>query len=122
MQLSNFDIKQMQLLLYKPECEFEEAAHRFRLIDDQTTSVIVNWKDSMDMVSQLRKEGISYSLMKRLSQYSVNIRKHDFQLLQQAGAIEEILESFYVIPNPSFYDKEVGLITTNKWLEETLII
>ena len=121
-RIDNFDIKQMQLLLYKPECEFEEAAHRFRLIDDQTTSVIVNWKDSMDMVSLLRKEGISYSLMKRLSQYSVNIRKHDFQLLQQAGAIEEILEGIYVISNPSFYDKEVGLITTNQWLEETLII
>ena len=121
-RIDNFDIRQMQQLLYKPECEFEEAAHLFRLIDDQTTSVIVNWKDSMDMVSLLREEGISYSLMKRLSQYSVNIRKHDFQLLQQAGAIEEILESVYVISNPSFYDKEVGLITTNQWLEETLII
>ena len=121
-RIDNFDIRQMQQLLYKQECEFEEAAHRFRLIDDQTTSVIVNWKDSMDMVSQLREEGISYSLMKRLSQYSVNIRKHDLQLLQQAGAIEEILESVYVISNPSFYDKEVGLITTNQWLEETLII
>lgn len=121
-RIDNFDIRQMQQLLYKQECEFEEAAHRFRLIDDQTTSVIVNWKDSIDMVSQLREEGISYSLMKRLSQYSVNIRKHDLQLLQQAGAIEEILESVYVISNPSFYDKEVGLITTNQWLEETLII
>ena len=121
-RIDNFDIRQMQQLLYKPECEFEEAAHLFRLIDDQTTSVIVNWKDSMDMVSLLREEGISYSLMKRLSQYSVNIRKHDFQLLQQAGAIEEILESVYVVSNPSFYDKEVGLITTNQWLEETLII
>ena len=117
-----FDIRQMQQHLYKPECEFEKAAHLFRLIDDQTTSVIVNWKDSMDMVSQLREEGISYSLMKRLSQYSVKIRKHDFQLLQQAGAIEEILEGINVISNPSFYDKEVGLITTNQWLEETLII
>ena len=118
----NFDIKQMQLLLYKPECEFEEAAHHFHLIDDQTTSVIVNWKDSMDLVSRLWEEGISYSIMKQLSQYSVNIRKHDLQLLQQAGAIEEILESVYVISNPSFYDKEAGLITTNQWLEETLII
>ena len=36
-RIDNFDEKQMQKLLYKPECEFEEAARQFHLIDDQTS-------------------------------------------------------------------------------------
>jgi CRISPR-associated endonuclease/helicase Cas3 len=121
-RIDNFDEKQIQKLLYKPECEFEEAARQFHLIDDQTTSVIINWNGSMELYQQLKSQGPSYSLMKKLARYSVNIRKRDFSQLNNIGAIEEPFENIYAITNPSFYRSDTGLTMDNQWLEETYII
>ena len=121
-RMDNFDIRQIQELLYKPECEFEEAARQFHLIDDQTTSVIINWNGSIGLYQQLLSQGPSYSLMKKLAQYSVNIRDRDFRKLQSIGAIEEPFENIYAITNPQFYKADTGLSIDNQWLEETYII
>ena len=121
-RIDNFDEKQIQKLLYKPECEFEEAAHQFHLIDDQTTSVIINWNGSIDLYQQLIAQGPSYTLMKKLAQYSVNIRECDFNMLQGMGAIDESFENIYAITSPNFYRADIGLVTDNHWLEESYII
>jgi CRISPR-associated endonuclease/helicase Cas3 len=121
-RVDNFDKANIKELLYKPEMQFETAASKFLLIDDKTTSVIVNWKNSLDLVERLKKEGVSYSLMKALSQYSVNVRNSDKKKLTEAGAVEEVLEGIYVVSDPKFYDKEIGLVTDNHWLEESLIV
>ena len=121
-RVDNFDSKQMKEMLYKQECEFEEADRQFHLIDDQTTSVIINWNDSMKLYEQLISQGPSYELMKKLAHYSVNIRKHDFEKLQSMGAIEEPFENIYAVTNPSFYKADTGLTIDNQWLEETFII
>ena len=121
-RVDNFDSKQMQELLYKPACEFEEAARQFHLIDDQTTSIIINWSNSMKLYEQLISQGPSYDLMKKLAYYSVNIRKRDFEKLQNMGAIEEPFENIYAVTNPSFYKADTGLTIDNQWLEETFII
>lgn len=119
---ASFDTAHMQEMLYKPECEFEEAAKHFNLIDGQSTSVIVNWNGCMDLYNQLSSHGPSYTLMKKLAQYSVNIRKRDFQQLQNIGAIEEPFENIYAITNPKFYKEDIGLTLDNQWLEETYIL
>ena len=121
-RIDNFDKKQMQELLYKSECEFEEAAHQFHLIDDKTTPVFINWDNSIKLYEQLVSQGPSYALMKKLAQYSVNIRKRDFDKLKSIGAIEEPLENIYAITNPIFYKADTGLTIDNQWLEETYII
>ena len=120
-RISDFDKAQVKALLYKKEMQFEETADNFHLIDDITTSVIVNWEDSAILVKQLRSEGSSYSLMKALAQYSVNVRNQDLKKLNEAGAVEEILEGIYFIRDTGFYDDYVGLNTENYWLEEPLI-
>lgn len=121
-RIDKFDDKQIQELLYKQECEFEKAAEVFRLIDDNTTSVIINWGESIKLYELLVSQGPSYALMKKLAQYSVNIREHDFKKLKNIGAIEEPFENIYAITNPSFYKSDTGLTMENQWLEETYII
>lgn len=112
----------MHELLYKQDAEFEQAAHCFRLIDDKTIAVIVNWQCGMEFVDKLEKEGTTYQLLKMLSQYSVNVRQSDMKKLMQSGAVEEAREGVFVVSNPAFYDDKVGLITDNQWLEETYIL
>ena len=62
-----------------------------------------------------------FSLMKKLAQYSVNIRERDFRKLQSIGAVEEPFENTYAITNPNFYKADTGLSIDNQWLEETYI-
>ena len=121
-RIDNFDEKNIQDLLYKRECEFEEAARQFHLIDDQTISVIISWNGSVSLYQHLLSEGPSYMLLKKLAQFSVNIRERDFRKLQSIGAIEEPFEKIYAITNPDFYKKDTGLSMDNQWLEETYII
>lgn len=121
-RVGNFDVKQMGTLLYKSECEFEEAAHSFSLIDDQSTSVIINWDDSLKLYQQLASEGPSYSLMKKLAQYSVGVRTKDFEKLKDKGVVKEPFENIYAITDPGFYSKDTGLLINNQWTEETFII
>ena len=123
-RVTTFDKPQVKSLLYTPNMAFEEAAHEFRLIDDSTTSVIINWekKNVISLIEQLRSEGITYRLMKKLAQYSVNVRRQDLQKLMEAGALEEIAEGVLFVRDANFYDEHLGLITDNHWIEEPLIV
>ena len=118
-----FDKKDMKHYLYNPrELMFDTAAEEFRLIDDNSISVIVNWKNSLELIERLKTDGPSYGLMKKLAKYSVNVRQGDFKKLKESGAIEEVIEGIYVISDREQYNENTGLTTENHWLEETIII
>jgi len=116
-----FDKPQVKSLLYTEHLQFETAAKNFKLIEDEGISIIINWRNSMKYIEQLIQNGISYSLIKKLAQYSVNIKKRDFKELTDAGAIEEVLGGIYCIKKTSFYKEDIGLTTANQWIEEILI-
>lgn len=123
-RIDNFDKAQIKKLLYCKELNFETASQQFQLIQDETTSVIINWRKgkTAELLEQVKNKGITYSLMKQLAQYSVNVRNNDMKKLREAGVVDEILENVYVIKDTAFYDDNVGLIITNHWLEENLIV
>lgn len=120
-RISTFDKAQIGQLLYTSEQQFEEAAKMFKLIENDSTGVIVNWKSSMELVEQLKRAGPSYTLMKKLSQYAVGIRKRDLQKLNEAGSLEEVIQGVYVISDKACYNAKVGMLTDNHWMEEILI-
>ena len=59
--------------------------------------------------------------MRKLGQYTVQLRENDFKELDGKGLIDEILEGIYFIPDPSQYDEKLGLMTESHWMEELLI-
>ena len=117
-----FDKEQISSMLYGSQHQFEVASTKFRLIDDATIGVIVYWNDNSKLIDQLRNFGPSYRLMREISQYSVNIRKYDFDKLFNNNAIEEIYENIYVISSPYQYNERIGLTIENALLEETFIV
>lgn len=118
-----FDKKHIMDLLSPIELNFETAAKEFQLIDDNnSTSVIVNYENSLSLVEQLRNEGPSYRLLKQLRMYSVNVRFRDFETLRKAGLVEEVQEGIYVIPDSRQYDSNIGLHTDSHWQEELLLV
>ena len=118
-----FDKKDIKTLLYKPtEMCFAEAAKDFRLIEETGKTVYVNMDYSLELIERLKSDGITYSLMKELSQYSVNIHERDFQKLNSYEAIEEVIEGIYVVKDRAQYDENIGLRLDNHWMNEILTI
>ena len=118
-----FDKKDIKELLYKPdELCFKQAAEAFKLIDDEGINVIVNWENSMELVKQLKEMGCTYHLMKELSRFTVNVHRTDFNQLIKYGAIEEILESVYILPDRAQYNDKTGLSLDNHWMGEILTV
>lgn len=120
---NTFDDKDMKYYLYNPdELCFETASKEFRLIDDNCRNIIVNWKNSMEMVVKLKESGCTYPLMKQLAKYTVGVHRPDFDKLVSYGSVEEVLEGIYVLADRAQYDENTGLSLANHWMEEPLMI
>lgn len=122
-RIDDFDKKKMKCLLYNPkEVSYETAAQEFQLIDDKSYSVVVCWKDSVSLIEQIKHNGPNYSLMKKLSKYTVGVRKADFEKLIEMGAVDEVVEGVYFASDQQIYDSKSGLSTNNHWMEELLYL
>lgn len=119
----SFDKKHIKEYLYNAkEPYFQTAAKEFKLIEDNGRNVVVCWKNSMKLVEQLLDKGPSYTLMKKLSKYMVNIYKNDFESLLGMGVVSEKREGLYVVEYKQQYDENLGLRVDNNWTKESLII
>lgn len=76
----------------------------------------------MEVVETLKESGCTYSVMKQLSKFTVNVHRSDFRQLESNGFIEKILEGIYVLSDKAQYDKATGLSLDNHWMEEVLMI
>lgn len=101
---------------------FETMAKSFKLIDDKTTPVIVDYEDSLAAVEEIRREGCSKTLVRRLYKYTVNLRDCDFKNLRDMGAVEEVAPGLWFATSEKQYDKNIGLCFTNYWLDEPQIM
>ena len=118
-----FDKKDMKSYLYNiADILFQKAATEFKLIEEDSINVVVCWKNSMDIIQQILDNGPSYSLMRKLSKYTVNIYKSDFKALADMGVISEKKESLYIVDYKQQYDEHIGLRTDNNWANENIII
>lgn len=118
-----FDKKSIKHYLYNvKELYFATAAKEFQLIEDTGKNVIVCWENSMNLVQELLDKGPSYMLMKKLSKFSVNIYKKEFDALQKMGVVSEKVEGIYVVEYKEQYDKHIGLRIDNNWSNTSLII
>lgn len=100
---------------------FATAAEGFRLIDDNSLNVIVNWDNSPELIEELRENGISKALLRKLSQYAVAVRKSDFDRLLKGALVKEVIEGVWYMSDGEQYLPHVGLKVDNHWLEEILI-
>lgn len=121
-RIADFDKRDIGGLLYREDAMFETAATAFRLIDDATVSVVVHWGEAPDLLQRLRREGPSYSLLRQLSRYSVNLRRHDFDQMARQGLVQEVACGIYEAPDLRQYHAATGLTTANRFLEETFIV
>lgn len=122
---NTFDKAGIEELLYKNSShmhfEFAKAAQNFRLIDDKdSVSILVPYQEGATLIRELKERGPEFGLLRKLQQYSVSLRKWDFEKLVSAGFIVTY-SAISILEDPQCYDLQAGLTLENHWLEELLV-
>ena len=125
--ISDFDTEGIEKdLTEDPEdINFESAAERFKLIDDEGTfPVIVPYmEEGKALVRKIRNhEILTREDYHRMQEYSVSLRQGDYSTLLGHGNIEQIPwgEDFIsVLVDDNCYDSVAGVVISNHWIEET---
>ena len=101
---------------------FATAAEKFRLIDDKdSVSILVGYGDGATLLEELKRIGPEFWLLRKLQQYSVSIRKWDFEELVRCGKVIEY-SGVFILEDPNCYDLQAGLVLDGAWAEELLLI
>lgn len=107
------------------DINFESAAERFKLIDEEGTfPVIVPYmEEGKALVRKIRNhEILTREDYHRMQEYSVSLRQGDYSTLLGHGNIEQIPwgEDFIsVLVDDECYDSVAGIVISNHWVEET---
>ena len=97
--------------LNPPLFDFKTASERFKLIENDTVSVIVRFDETAEeLLYKLQSTEFPFSVTRSLQQYVVNIYEREYQSLLNAGVIDIYCERFAVLRNPEFYNDDTGLI------------
>ena len=84
-------------------------AQTFRIIDEESCSVIVPCDENAEDLEALRTSGPSRALLRRLGQDSVSLRRSVFGGLMDIGQLEPVGANLAILGNPSLYHSRTGL-------------
>lgn len=103
------DAKGITKLLAGEEFAFKKVAELFKMIDTDTAMVYIPIGEGKKIVEKRKYGEVSRQLLRQLGQYGVNIYKNHLQALYEAGDIEKINDSEWVLCNTDLYDDNTGL-------------
>lgn len=94
--------------------EFRTAGERFKLIDDDTVSIIIPYDETAkSLVDNLRTSIYPLPIVRRVQSYTVNVYVQEFEALQSLGILETIDDRFHVLSESyvrEFYHPQTGLV------------
>jgi CRISPR-associated endonuclease/helicase Cas3 len=92
--------------------DFKTAAEKFKLIEDNTMPVIIQYDEAVKSSLELaRSSDFPWSLSRELQLYTVNIYNREFEALQSLGKIDVYGETYAVLKDTeNYYNPETGLI------------
>jgi CRISPR-associated helicase Cas3/CRISPR-associated endonuclease Cas3-HD len=113
--LDCFEIKSKSL-----EFDFKTAGESFKIIDDNTFSIIIPYqyqedKNSDEYLAKLLHEAAytpyPVSVARKLQPYTVEVYKNDYCALQSRGVLKTLNDSFIVLEDyENYYDEYTGLL------------
>lgn len=96
--------------------QFRTAAEKFQMIDE-TASILVPYcnpkdekRDSRIFLKRLRSGELHRGLLRQLQRFTVSVRPHQFEYLQKANELEEIVPGIWALRNETAYSDELGLL------------
>lgn len=98
----------------RPDFDFKTAAEKFRLIDDNSVSVIIPCElEAQELLEELKYTPYPLATLRKLQMYTVNIYEGEFEALQSKGVIQTIGELYHALDGAymdDYYKPQTGLI------------
>ena len=98
----------------RPDFDFKTAAEKFKLIDDNSVSVIIPREvEAKQLLEELKYTPYPLSTLRKLQMYTVNIYEGEFEALQSKGVIQTIGDQYHVLDEAyinDYYDPQTGLV------------
>ncbi len=90
---------------------FETVSRQFKLIQSDTSTVIVNFdKQSDKHLKTLKNAERTHDILRKLQPYVVQLYSQEFDAFRLAREITEVRDNIFVLENPSlWYDKNIGI-------------
>ncbi|HKL11832.1 MAG TPA: CRISPR-associated helicase Cas3' [Clostridia bacterium] len=101
---------------------FKDIAEDFKLIENDMFSIIVPYESDLDeyklleFESTLKKMKFSQykkGVIKELQPYTVQVYRHEFKKLNEAGALEQPADGVYLLARSDLYNLDTGLQIPN---------
>jgi hypothetical protein len=94
----------------EPAFDFQTAAERFKLIENDTVAVIIPYDQAAEaLLGKLGNTDFPLPVARALQPYTVNIFEPEYQALLNAGVIDIYCDRFAVLKKREYYDDETGL-------------
>jgi CRISPR-associated endonuclease/helicase Cas3 len=104
--------------------DFKTAAENFKLIEQNTVSVIIPYCDeACRWIEELKYTDYPFSTMRKLQKYVVNIYEGEFLNLQSTGVIQTIADRFQTLDGSwmrDYYHPMTGLILPERSCGEAI--
>ncbi|MGI6778865.1 MAG: CRISPR-associated helicase Cas3' [Acetivibrionales bacterium] len=95
--------------------DFEDIAHDFKMIDDDTCSVIVGYDDeAIRKIKALEYGQLSKANLRSLQKYTVSLNKYEYNKLKEIKAIKEYGENIGILLSREDYSDKTGIIILNQ--------
>jgi len=114
----NFDVKNIIGCLDRGDRRFEfdfaDAAEKFKMIDQDTVSIIIPYDDdAIRWIEALKHTDYPHTIIRKLQQFTVNIYEREFLALQSLGVIQTLGDQYHVLDErfiEEYYHPKTGLV------------
>ncbi|MCU0486852.1 MAG: CRISPR-associated helicase Cas3' [Anaerolineales bacterium] len=90
--------------------QFKTAAEKFKIIDENTVSVIIPYSEEAErLLDELKCATYPAPILRQLQLFTVNIYENEFQALQSLGEIEFIVDVYAALRTLDYYDLHTGI-------------
>lgn len=109
----NLDKKNILGLFQNKKYQFATAAKKFKLIEEDTTSIFISREpEAKEILQQIKNQGYTKRTMRRAGQYCIQLYANDIEKLRGAGMLREIsgdINDFVELVSEEQYTEDMGL-------------
>lgn len=110
---TNLDKKNILGLFQNKNYQFATAAKKFKLIEEDTTTIFISREpEAKEILQQIKNQGYTKRTMRRAGQYCVQLYANDIEKLRGAGMLREIsgdINDFVELVSEEQYTEDMGL-------------
>lgn len=112
-EAASLDKKNILGLFQNKNYQFETAAKKFKLIEEDTTTIFISREpEAKEILQQIKCQGYTKRTMRRAGQYCVQLYANDIEKLRGAGMLREVsgdMNDFMELVSEEQYTEDMGL-------------